>query len=87
LVASYDLWLGNGAGLFSKEKASKEKVKKERIGGEAYNANKQRMYIAWKSTNESRAQYSSEPTRDQPFLMRRWTRDGREVELFMPAVG
>jgi len=29
LVAHYDIRLGNGAGLFSKEKISKEKVKKK----------------------------------------------------------
>jgi len=44
LVASYDLWPGNLAGLFSKEKISKEKVKKKRISGESYDANKQTIY-------------------------------------------
>jgi len=38
-------------------------VKKKRVSGEAYNVNKQTIYIASKSTNESTAQYSAEPTR------------------------
>ena len=45
------LWLGNGVGPFSKEKISEEKVKKKRISGEAYDVNKQTIYVAPKSTN------------------------------------
>jgi len=36
------------------------KSEEKRISGEAYNVNKQTIYIAPKSTNESRAQYSAE---------------------------
>ena len=56
MVVSYDLWPGNGAGLFSKEKI---KVTKKRISGEAYDVNKQTIhtYIVPKSTNESKVQY------------------------------
>ena len=47
----YDIRTGNGAGLFSKEKIteggiSKDKVKKKRTSGEAYDVNKQTIYIA-----------------------------------------
>jgi len=62
LVAHYDIRLGNGAGLFSKEKISKEKVKKKRISGEAYDVNKQTIYTTLKSKIESRAHYVLEPT-------------------------
>jgi len=44
LVASYDLQSGNGAGLSSKEKISNAKSEEKRIGGEAYNVNKQTIY-------------------------------------------
>jgi len=68
LVAYYDLQPGNGAGLFSKEKLHTgtgkgvdkyEKSEEKRISGDV---NKQTIYIAPKSTNESRVQYSPEPT-------------------------
>jgi len=61
LIASYNLQPGNRAGLFSKEKISKEKSEEKRISGQVYDVNKQTIYIALKSTNESRAQYSLEP--------------------------
>ena len=46
MVASYDLWSGNGAGLFLKERVRK-KVKKK-ISVEAYDVNKHTIYIAQK---------------------------------------
>ena len=61
LVASYDFWPVNGAGLLSQEKISKATSEEKRISGEAYDVNKQMIYMAPKSTNESRAQYSPEP--------------------------
>jgi len=54
---------GNGVGLFSKEKISKEKSPEQRISGEAYDVNKQIIYIVLKSTNESMVQYSPESAR------------------------
>jgi len=60
VVTSYDLWLGNGASLLSKEKTSKGKSKEKGISGRAYNVNKQTMYTVPESTNVSRAQYSVE---------------------------
>jgi len=67
LVAFYDIRPGNGAGLFSKEKVSKgvdskEKKCRKRISLEANDVNKQT--IAPKSTYESRADYTLEPTWD-----------------------
>jgi len=61
LVASYDFWPVNGAGLLSQEKISKATSEEKRISGEAYDVNKQMIYMAPKSTNESRTQYSPEP--------------------------
>jgi len=60
LVAFYDIQPGNGAGLFSKGKISNEKVKKKGCG-EAYDINKQRMYIVPKSKIEPRLHYAPEP--------------------------
>jgi len=40
---------------------------KKKVSGEAYNVNKQTIYIEQKSTNESRVQYSPEPARGTPF--------------------
>jgi len=59
LVAFYDTRPENGAGRFSKEKISKGgdkqgKSEEKRISGEAYDINKQTIYIALKSTIESR---------------------------------
>jgi len=61
LVASYNLWPGNGVGLFSKEKRSKENGEEKRISGEAYDVNMRTTYTVQKSSNESRAQYSQTP--------------------------
>ena len=47
------------AGLFSKEKIRKKF--KKRISGAAYDGNKQTIYTAPKSTNESWVQYSQRP--------------------------
>jgi len=58
-VASHDFWPGNRAGPFSKEGKSEEK----RTSQEAHDVKKQAIYTVPKSTNESRAQYSSEPER------------------------
>ena len=38
-------------------------MRSKRISGKAYDVNKQTTYITPKSTNESRTQYSPEPTR------------------------
>ena len=69
LDASYDLWPGNGVGLFSKEKVSKEVDKWGKISKEKRNKwgkpSKQTVYIAPKSTNESRMHYSLEPARSR----------------------
>jgi len=62
VIASYDLQPGNGEGLFSREKISKEKSEQKRISVEAYDVNKQMISIVPKSTNQSRVQYSTEPT-------------------------
>jgi len=61
LVASYDLLPGNGASI----------LKEKRISGEAYDVNKQTVYTAPKSTNESKAQKSQEPTRGEGVKLRR----------------
>ena len=60
LVAFYDIWPGNGAGLFSKEKMSRpkggdkwEKVKK-RVSVGAYCINKQTMYSRNQKSNQGR---------------------------------
>jgi len=58
-VASHDFWPGNRAGPFSKEGKSEEK----RTSQEAHDVKKQAIYTVPKSTNESRAQYCSEPER------------------------
>jgi len=69
LVTSYDLWPGNRAGLFSKEKASKKvdkektEQKKEVSGGSQ--VNKRTMHIVPKSSNESRVHYAPEPARGE----------------------
>ena len=63
LGAFYNIRPGNGAGLFSKKKISKEKVEKTISEREAYNINKQTIYIAPKSKIESRAHYDPEPAR------------------------
>ena len=63
-MAFYDIRPGNGAGLFSEEKVSKGgKSEEKRISGEAYDINKQTVYIAPKSKIESRAHYAPQPTR------------------------
>jgi len=72
LVASYDVRPGNRAGLFSKEKISKEKVKKKSLSGDAHSVNKQTIYTVLKSTNESRIQYSPEPTRGRKWGWFSW---------------
>jgi len=59
LVAFYDTRPENGAGLCSKEKISKGgdkqgKSEEKRISGEAYDINKQTIYITLKSTIEPR---------------------------------
>ena len=69
MVTSYGLWLGNGTVLFSKEKTSKEKSKEKKISGEAYNVNKQTIYTAPKSPNESRTQYSPESVAELPVVL------------------
>jgi len=68
LVAFYNIWPGNEAGLFSKEKISNGadksgKGEEKRISGEAYDINKQTIYIApkAKSKTESREHYVPEP--------------------------
>ena len=38
-------------------------MKRKRISAEAYGVNKQTIYIATKSTNQTRSQYVPEPTR------------------------
>jgi len=63
LVTSYDVRPGNEEVLFSGEKISKGKSEEKRISVEAYDVNKQTIYIAAKSTNDSRMQYSLKPTR------------------------
>jgi len=48
-------------GLFSKKKIKKDKVRKKsekRISGEAYNTDKQTIYIAQKSKTESKGYYA-----------------------------
>ena len=50
LLAFYDIQPGHGAGLFSKEKISKGgdksgRSEENRTNGEAYNTNKQTVYI------------------------------------------
>jgi len=49
--------------VYSKKKISKEKVEKTISEREAYNINKQTIYIAPKSKIESRAHYDPEPAR------------------------
>ena len=44
------------------EEIRKKKVKKKRISEEAYDINKQTIYIAPKSKIESRVHYAPEPT-------------------------
>jgi len=68
LVAFYNIWPGNEAGLFSKEKMSNGadktgKGEEKKISGEAYDINKQTIYIApkAKSKTESREHYVPEP--------------------------
>jgi len=66
LIAFYDIRPGNGAGLSSKEKIREEiknleKSEEKRINGQAYDRNKQTIYIAPKSKIESRADYAPEP--------------------------
>jgi len=46
-----------------REEISKEKVKKKRISVEAYDINKQTIYIVQKSKMEPRAHYVPEPGR------------------------
>ena len=63
LVAFYDIRPGNAASLFSRRKISKEgdkwrKSEEKRRSGEAYDINKQTIYIAPKSQVESRAHYA-----------------------------
>jgi len=58
---------GNRAGPLSEEKISnggdkKGKSQEKRLSGEAYDMNKQTIYIALKSSIESRAHYALEPT-------------------------
>jgi len=59
LVASYDLLPGNGASIL------KEKKRRKKDKWEAYDVNKQTIYTVPKSTNESKAQKSPEPTRGE----------------------
>jgi len=65
-VAFYDIWPGNGAGLFSKEKTStggdKEKEKKDKWRTIRYKQGNN-VYIAPKSKIESRVPYAQEPAR------------------------
>ena len=59
LVAFYNIWPRNTAGLFSTEKKG-GKVRKE-ISVEAHDTNKQTIYIAPKLKIESMAHYVPEP--------------------------
>jgi len=61
LVAFYNIRPGNGAGLFSKEKISK-KSEEKRISVEAYDINKQTIYIAPKQ-NRIKGALRPGPTR------------------------
>ena len=64
MVASYDLWPGNGVGLFSKEKISKQNwQKKDKWEAHPHDVNKQTRYTAQKSANQSTVQYSPQPAR------------------------
>ena len=81
LVAFYDIWPVNGAGLFSKDKISQGgdkqgKSEEKRTSGKAYDINN--IYIALKSNIALKAHYALEPARGRSVETERWKkRDGQ----------
>jgi len=63
LAAFYDIWPGNGAGLFKYGRRQIRKSEEKRISGEAYDINKQTIYTAPKSKIESKVHHAPEPAK------------------------
>jgi len=64
---------------WQREEISTEKVKKKRISGEAYDTNKQTIYMAPKSETESRAHYALEPTRGNKTVLVKFHQDAQHI--------
>ena len=63
LAAFYDIWPGNGAGLFKYGRRQIRKSEEKRISGEAYDINKLTIYTVPKSKIESKVHHAPEPAK------------------------